>query len=275
MVKIKQLDASQANNGDALIFDNGLTWSSSSTQKMVLPGTSVSSGSASSPAYTFRDGNSGMYLISGGKMGFSTSGTLRAFINTVSFTSYLPIRLPGGSGPVYTFDQDSDTGMGTITGNDLALWSGGELKMRYTTTATISYGGMVLPTGTTQERHEAVGSIRHNTDIDAFEGKTAGGWVSLSGNTQPFNRVVVNTATYAVTGDEDYLGIKYDGPVTITLPVVMANTRIIVKDERGTSATKPIILSCDGTTIDGQTTFIIQSNYAAISLLYGDQWYVF
>lgn len=272
MIKLKQLDGTGTQPGDVLVGGPDFEWSSGSSRKILLSGILSQPGSASSPSISFRDSNTGMYLISGGKMGFSTSGTLRAFLNTVSFTSYVPVRLQGGSGPVLTFEQDTDTGLGTLGTGQMSLWVDGEVKVTYTGSATMMYGAFVLPVGTTQERTEDVGSIRLNSDMDVFEGRTASGWVGLSGPT--FNRVVVTTS-YTVTGGEDYLGVRATEDITITLPPGAMNKRLTVKDESGSASTNVITIVGQDCVIDGQGSFVLNVDYAAISLLYGDEWYVY
>jgi hypothetical protein len=111
------------------------------TLVMSSPGVfSNQSGSAAAPSYTFTSNTAvGLYLT-GSTLGFSTSGTSRLTINTVSVTSTLPIRLPNGSesAPALTFASDTNTGIFLPTANTFAITTNGSEKFSIDPNGSIS-----------------------------------------------------------------------------------------------------------------------------------------
>jgi len=53
-------------------------------------------------------------------------------------------------------------------------------------------GGVILPKGSTAQRNDADGSIRYNTQLDQFEGRTAGNWGPIA-STNEFRETVQTT----------------------------------------------------------------------------------
>jgi hypothetical protein len=86
---------------------------------------------------------------------------------------------------------------------------------------------------------------------------------------------LVDASTYAPTLDEYFLGVIYDGSVTITLPAGTTGKVYIVKDSVGDSNTNPITVVATGSTIDGLGSYIININWSSVSLVYnGIEWNV-
>lgn len=153
-------------------------------------------GSVTLPSLTFvNDTDTGLYLISPAKIGVSTGGILRMFINTVSVTSYVPIRLQKTTNPALTFDGDTDTGIGSSGDNVLSLYTGGSVALSLDSTSAIfnMKGSILIPKGTTAERPTgANGMLRYNTTSNRFEffengtwinyGSGSGGTVTLTGD---------------------------------------------------------------------------------------------
>jgi hypothetical protein len=88
--------------------------------------------SAANPAYSFLgDDASGMYLIAGSQLGFSTGGTPRVTIANANVTSTIPLLGPNGAvgAPTYSFSGDPNTGIYTTGADTLAFTTGGVLRV--------------------------------------------------------------------------------------------------------------------------------------------------
>ena len=86
-----------------------------------------------------------------------------------------------------------------------------------------------------------------------------------------YNTTQVTTPTYTVNDTDYYIGVNYNGPVTITLPTSADSGRmLIVKDEDGDAATNPITVL--GTVDNDAGGFIIQINNGAIQMIYRNGW---
>ncbi len=90
-------------------------------------------GTAATPSYAWlNDQNTGMYLVAGSQIGFSTISTLRLTINgSTSITSTLPHYGPAGSqtGPTFSFSGDTNTGMYSVGADQLGLTTGGTVRV--------------------------------------------------------------------------------------------------------------------------------------------------
>jgi hypothetical protein len=84
------------------------------------------------------------------------------------------------------------------------------------------------------------------------------------------NRTVVSTTPYAVLATDYYLAVTTSSTaMTIDLPAAPGTNRLfIIKDLSGNAATNNITLTPSSGTIDGQATYILNSNYQAIQLLF-------
>ncbi len=86
-----------------------------------------------------------------------------------------------------------------------------------------------------------------------------------------YNTTEVTTPTYTVQDDDYYIGVNYDGPVTITLPSSANSGRmLIIKDEDGDAEINPITVL--GTVDNDTGGFIIQINNGAIQMIYRNGW---
>lgn len=80
---------------------------------------------------------------------------------------------------------------------------------------------------------------------------------------------------YAATLDDYYIGVNSLGPTTITLPPNPGSCfEIIVKAEMGPPLgnRKITIITSDGSTIDGETDYIIEVPWQAVHLVYATNW---
>jgi hypothetical protein len=86
---------------------------------------------------------------------------------------------------------------------------------------------------------------------------------------------LVDEATYSPTVDEYFLGVIYNNTVTITLPVGVVGKCYVVKDSVGDASTNPITVTTTGSTIDGEASYVLDSDWSSIGLIYnGIEWNV-
>lgn len=86
---------------------------------------------------------------------------------------------------------------------------------------------------------------------------------------------LIDESVYSPSTDEYFLGVIYDGTTSITLPATVAGKAFIVKDSIGDANTNPITVQATGSTIDGETTYVINVDWASIGLVYnGIEWNV-
>ena len=86
---------------------------------------------------------------------------------------------------------------------------------------------------------------------------------------------LVDEPTYTPTADEYFLGIIYDGTVTITLPTSNVGKVYIIKDAVGDATANPITINTTGSSIDSLASYTIDNDWASIGVLYnGIEWNV-
>ena len=86
---------------------------------------------------------------------------------------------------------------------------------------------------------------------------------------------LVDESTYSANTDEYFLGVIYDGSTTITLPAGTLGKVFVIKDSAGDATTNPITVQATGSTIDGEATYVLDSDWASIGLIYnGIEWNV-
>ncbi len=91
---------------------------------------------------------------------------------------------------------------------------------------------------------------------------------------------LVDTTPYVVLNSDEFLGVDSSGePITIELPNAPAIGRVfIVKDITGSAPTNNITVTTVGgiVNIDGSSTFVMNSAYESIQLLFnGNEYLVF
>lgn len=86
---------------------------------------------------------------------------------------------------------------------------------------------------------------------------------------------LIDDSIYNPTLDEYFLGVIYDGPVTINLPTGTLGKVYIIKDSVGDANTNPITVTATGSTIDIQPSYVLNTDWGSISLVYnGIEWNV-
>lgn len=86
---------------------------------------------------------------------------------------------------------------------------------------------------------------------------------------------LVDADTYVPTADEYFLGVIYDGAVTITLPASTTGKVYIIKDAVGDAQANPITIAATGSTIDTLATYTLNINWSSVTLVFnGIEWNV-
>lgn len=86
---------------------------------------------------------------------------------------------------------------------------------------------------------------------------------------------LVDQAAYSPTTDEYFLGIIFDGATTITLPAGTLGKVFVIKDSVGDANTNPITVVTTGSSIDGQPSYVMNTDWGSITLVYnGIEWNV-
>lgn len=101
---------------------------------------------------------------------------------------------------------------------------------------------------------------------------SSGGGSSVAGTVRSINRIATSQTAGATTGT-DYAYICTVG-VNLTLPTAVANTNLYTI--KNVAASSVLVSTTGGQTIDGDTTAILQTQYAQISLLNdgNDNWLI-
>lgn len=86
---------------------------------------------------------------------------------------------------------------------------------------------------------------------------------------------LIDQPTYSANNNEYFLGVIYDGSVTITLPVGTTGKVFVIKDSVGDASTNSITVTATGSTIDIQPSYVLQTDWGSITLIYnGIEWNV-
>ena len=92
----------------------------------------------------------------------------------------------------------------------------------------------------------------------------------------PLSRTEVNTAIFNATNQHSYLGVNFNGSVDIYLPPGSESKSFVIKDEGAKAAiNRPITIhASNGQSIEGQSTYVIQSARGSITIVYGSEWHL-
>ena len=105
-------------------------------------------------------------------------------------------------------------------------------------------------------------------------------WVDFIGTgalNAVYNTTAVTGNTYYATGNDYYIGVSYNGPVTVILPYNIVNGKeMVVKDESGHAGDgvhRQITIqgSC-GAMIDNKSSAVLNLNNGAIQMIYRNGW---
>lgn len=86
---------------------------------------------------------------------------------------------------------------------------------------------------------------------------------------------LVDDTTYTPSLEEYFLGVIFDGACTITLPAGTLGKIYVIKDSAGDASTNPITIQTTGSTIDFESSYTLNINWASVGLIYnGIEWNV-
>lgn len=86
---------------------------------------------------------------------------------------------------------------------------------------------------------------------------------------------LIDASTYTPNFNEYFLGVIYDGTVTITLPAGTLGKVYVIKDAVGDANTNPITVVTTGSSIDSLANYIMNTPWGSINLIYnGIEWNV-
>jgi hypothetical protein len=86
---------------------------------------------------------------------------------------------------------------------------------------------------------------------------------------------LIDATTYTPNADEYFLGVIIDSPCTITLPAGTLGKVYVIKDSVGDANINNITINTTASTIDGLASYIININWASVTLIYnGIEWNV-
>jgi hypothetical protein len=269
------------------------------TKDIVMSGGNIylSSGSASTPALLFNDHtNTGIYLVSNAKIGISTSGVQRFFINTASVTSNLQVRSITGSAssPSYAFTNALNTGLfldnseNTLTPS-LALSVNGNSGLTLQSDLTIIAEGNTairIPTGSTLNRPSTAetGMIRYNSDVSNVETYNGTNWIDVQlQQSGVINNFKIVTSDYTAQINDYYIFANaVESDISITLPFGTQGTTYIVKRISSTDYTVKIcppspnstFEDASSTTKDASSTTVDASLYDVMPTIDGNSFVV-
>jgi hypothetical protein len=114
--------------------------------------------------------------------------------------------------------------------------------------------------------------VRHGA-IPGLYQRVDGTWVEVGNQ---IRRQVVVTQVFNATNDHNYLGVNRNGSVEIYLPPGSASKTFTIKDEGGfcTNLKTITIFPAVGDTIDGESSYVIESPRSAITVVYGSAWHI-
>lgn len=105
---------------------------------------------------------------------------------------------------------------------------------------------------------------------------STGKWIGDDASSHTYATTSVTTSSYTATTDDYYIGVNYEGTVTITLPSATDGIKIVVKDERGEASQGSnryiTILPSGSDSIDGQTSAILAYDYGSLTFIYRNGW---
>lgn len=192
------------------------------------------------------------------------------------------IRVAGGSTDVEQFTVDTFSGTATST---VVLPDG---------SGNINVNGRQVVAGTNPVRTDTAADFQYYVEVQISQATAvstltangishfnsaefsvdANGFVSATSPFAPFNYVLITTADspYTATATDFYIATNSTaGPITIRLPNAPTTNRMfIIKDRFGQDAINNVLVTTVGgvVTIDGLTTYTMNSNYQAINLLF-------
>lgn len=150
----------------------------------------------------------------------------------------------------------------------------------------INFGGIMQsepgptgPTGPTGPSNECTGPTGGYgpTGPTGAQGETGPAGPTGPGDDCDKNCILIDS-DYTATVDDYYIGVNSDGPVTVYLPEdCLECSQLIIKAEMGPPLgnRKITITTTDGSTIDGETSYVMEVPYQAVRLICrGGDWHI-
>ena len=90
------------------------------------------------------------------------------------------------------------------------------------------------------------------------------------------NVTIVTTTPYTPNGEQCYLGVNVPRSSIVLSSLGVCSGKVyIIKDVSGSALTNNITVTAPGSTIDGQASYILNTDYGSITLVYnGTEWSV-
>lgn len=204
---------------------------------------------------------------------FITSGTA----NSNTTWAYTGIDSPNIGVDAITYAQTA--GQGTVTsGNGITVTG---LSVAIDTSVTVdkttaqALSNKTLTTPVISTGLTASGSASNDFSGSSGTFKTSTGVTTISGGQIVLTRVVTAAGAVTVTS-ADYAVVvnKASGAsTTVNLPSGVTGTVFVIKDGKGDANTNNITVTPAAGNIDGSGTYVINSNYGSVTLVYnGTQW---
>lgn len=179
----------------------------------------------------------------------------------------------GGGTPIETLTTQ-DGHVVPPTANNINV-SGGTAAAGSTPVTTVGNIGTSTVTTNVQISQAIASTDATKIGLAAFNSTDftvdANGFVSSKANAFAYTNVTHAMSPYTVLTTDYYLSVDCSaGVVTLNFPnAATAYQEFVVKDRTGNASTNHISVTTVGgaVTIDGQTTYLITSNYGAIQLL--------
>lgn len=210
---------------------------------------------------------SGNVVLGGGSLGALTTGDYNTILGNGSADNYsgnessnilIGYNVNGTNGENNTLVIGSGTGLGT-----------GELTRAFICGIDGVDVGSVATVVTESGDQLGTAVITGGSGITVTPGANT---ITISGSgTIVYGYTNVNTTPYVVLADDDYLSVDSSGgAITVQLPdAATLGKTFVIKDRTGSAGANPITVTTVGgvVLIDGATSFGMNTNYEAISIL--------
>ena len=117
-----------------------------------------------------------------------------------------------------------------------------------------------------------------NITIPLIYGEFDNDFITINGGLR-LNITDVNSSTYTILPSDKIISVSYTstGAVTITLPTPVNKMSYVIKDSGGNCNANNITIETSGSeTIDGNSNYVLNNDYDAISLYSdGSNWYIY
>jgi hypothetical protein len=272
------------NNINILGVNNITTTASGSTMDISVTGTTnhaVQVGNASGSLTSIAVGTTGQVLtgVTGGNPVFASPASASISItgdtggaltgSSFTFTGGTTGLTFNGAGTTETVAgtlvvSNGGTGATSLTAHSVILAQG---TSAFTALGAATNGQLII--GSTGA-NPVLATLTAGTGVSITNG--AGSITISTTGTTTINYTAVSSSPYVVQATDDFLGVNSSGgAITVELPNAPATGRVYtIKDSTGSAATHNITVTTVGgtVTIDGSTSFVMNTAYEAINVLF-------